>query len=166
MRLELFPQVLLLLAALAVQGTANAIGDSPNVPYLECVETAVARGHSPDDCCFFISSRTAMDPPHLKNCEPPFGFCHKHTVGYSFDKPGNFDVAAGGSSVAFYRCGGYHEPCGEVCTNPSYAPIMANSGQARTGEACLPFEFDRETMLQYLLTLRRWEISASPGAPL
>ena len=38
--------------------------------------------------------------PPRKNCEPPFGFCHEHTVGYGYDEAANVDGGFG-ETVSF-----------------------------------------------------------------
>ena len=160
--------LLVLAVGLAMQGIVEAAGDiSAHHAYLDCVDTAINQGLSTDVCCFPLSStpgRFASLSPDSEHCRPPFAFCHKHTVGYSFDKPSNFQVPAD-PSIAFYRCGDYGEPCSEVCTNDAYSPVMVNSGQVRAGKACTAFEFDHDIMAEYAFPPRRWDYSSKPGAP-
>ena len=158
-----------IIAALVLQGMVQALADtSASRAYLDCVDAAVDQGLSTDTCCFQTSSPTASFAslsPSSMHCQPPFGFCHQHMVGYSFDKPSNFQVASGGFSIAFYRCGGYREPCSEVCSNGVYNTQPANSGQARAGDACIAFELDADIMAEYAMTLRRWDFTVESAAP-
>ena len=159
------------IAALVLQGMVQALADtSASRAYLDCVDAAVDQGLSTDTCCFLhpalIAGAASLSPTSM-HCQPPFGFCHQHTVGYSFDKPSNFQVesSATGPSVAFYRCGGYREPCSEVCSNGAYNTQPANSDQVRAGDACTAFEFDADIMAEYAMTLRRWDLTVDSAAP-
>ena len=157
--------VMVVVASLAVTRAT-----STHTAYLQYTQQALAEGRNPDSCCFSHPSLASASPLQLASrhsrCAPPFGFCHRHTVGHSFDKPSNFQVPADSSPVRFYRCGDYGETCNDVCTNTAYDAITVNSGQARAGNDCLEFEFDDETMVQYAFTMRRWELTGETGAPL
>ena len=119
----------------------------------------------------YISAGLQGEVPLANNCEPPFGFCHEHTVGMGFDKPENFDVPGSAhQTVSFYRCGAYREPCDEVCSNAEYANReMVNSGQERDGDFCTGLDvqdFLDIALYKQALHLRRWQYSDDAGVPL
>ena len=149
-----------LVSLVVVQFTA-AICLPMGSQYLDCVAASLADADR--QCCFSEYPGLAHTS---SNCQPPFGFCHEHTVGLSFDRAGNVDVPKNVmAAIPFYRCGAYQESCEAACTNPAYSSIMENSGQERLSTHCLPFEFDKLTMDEYQFTLRRWDVSTSAAAP-
>ena len=102
-----------------------AAATSSQVAYLDCVAAARASQGSVDECCFshhpdYISAAYHDGKAPLKSCDPPFGFCHEHTVGYGYDKVDNIDTpSTPEDSITFYRCGDYRQPCSEVCEDYS-----------------------------------------------
>ena len=166
MRMLYCATVLLSAADIAVAG--NPSGRSA---YLECVAEAKAQQLSYDSCCFsdhtnYISASIRGGEALANNCEPPFGFCHEHTVGFGWDKLENIYTASGSSNqvIAYYRCGDYRESCNDVCSNQNYWGLK-NSDQLRSSDTCFGLEAEDFGATIQRLSLRRWNPSYSLGAP-